>query len=75
MCIDITVNEYKYVNKIALNHAETTAAAPGFKSSNDKTKTKHELVSYLFELTYDLMLSAQSHVSQNPGFESFTGQF
>lgn len=29
----------------------------------------------LIELTCGLMLSSQSNVSQNPGFESFTGNF
>ena len=40
----------------------------------EMTKTKYDCLAYLFELCYDLMLSAASNVLQNPGFEAFTGQ-
>jgi hypothetical protein len=33
------------------------------------------LVGYLFELCYDLALSPNDNVSQNPGFETFIGEF
>jgi hypothetical protein len=32
------------------------------------------LVGYLFECCYDLLISPNRNVSQNPGFESFVGQ-
>ena len=34
-----------------------------------------DLVSYLFELCYDLCLSRHNNISQIPGFEKFIGQF
>jgi hypothetical protein len=33
------------------------------------------LVGFLFECCYDLAISPSRNVSQNPGFESFVGQF
>ena len=50
------------------------SATQAVKNSSDPTKTKCDCLVYLFECCYDLMLSAASNVSQNPGFESFTGQ-
>ena len=42
------------------------------KHSKDPVKVKYNCVAYLFELCYDLMLSAASNVSESPGFETFT---
>jgi len=50
------------------------AASNAIKYSSNPTRTKYNCLAYLFECCYDLMLSAASNVSQNPGFESFTGQ-
>ena len=36
---------------------------------------KVEMVSYLFELCYDLCLGKQDNISSSPGFEKFLGQF
>ena len=36
---------------------------------------KHILVPYLFECCYDLLLSKNHNVSNNPGYESITGQY
>ena len=44
------------------------------KNSSDRTKTKYDCLAYLFELCYELLLSAASNVSQNPRFEAFPGQ-
>ena len=34
-----------------------------------------EVISYLFELGYDLALSPENNVSRSPGFESILGIF
>ena len=41
---------------------------------SDLIKVKYDCVAYLFELCYNLMLSAASNISHNPEFEMFTGQ-
>ena len=50
------------------------AVSNTIKNSSNPTSTKYDCIAYLFELCYDLMLSAASNISQNPGFEAFTGQ-
>ena len=42
---------------------------------NEIQMAKFDLVSYLFELVYDLCLGKQDNVSSSPGFEKFIGQF
>ena len=44
------------------------------KISSDPTKTEYDCFAYLFELSYDLLLSVASNVFQTPGFEAFTGK-
>ena len=41
----------------------------------DLVNAKLEMVSYFFELAYDLCLSPQDNVSQSPGFEKYIGQY
>ena len=36
---------------------------------------KLEMVAYLFELVYDLMIAESENVSGNPGFETFIGYY
>ena len=51
------------------------AAASTSNKSKEPIKMKHNCLSYLFKLYYDLLLSDLSNISNNPGFESFTGQY
>ena len=51
------------------------AASATIKNNSDnEIDVLHDSVAYLFECCYDLMLSAASNVSVNPGFERFAGQ-
>ena len=43
---------------------------PGSRNTSDKQLV---LIGYFFELGYELMLSPNQDVSENPGFESFLG--
>ena len=43
---------------------------PGCRDVRDKQLV---LIGYFFELGYELMLSPNQDVSENPGFESFLG--
>ena len=41
---------------------------------SDLTHKKQTIVAYLFEVCYDLLLSAESNVSNSPGYESIINQ-
>jgi hypothetical protein len=47
----------------------------GQVKGNEFVDIQLDLVSYLFELCYDLCLSRHNNISQSPGFEKFIGQF
>ena len=63
-----------HITALTSSFFDFTAASHTIQNSNDQMDTKHNCVAYLFELCYDLLLSAVSNVSVNPGFEKFTLQ-
>ena len=63
-----------HITALTSSFFDFTAASHTIQNSNDQMDTKYNCVAYLFELCYDLLLSAVSNVSVNPGFEKFTLQ-
>ena len=47
----------------------------GFRCASNQQERQLEMLAYLFELTYDLMLSNRDNVSRSPGFETCIGVF
>ena len=64
--IDLFMHYNKFCWKVVLNT---------IKYSSNPTGTKYNCLACLYECCDDLILLAASNVSQNPGFESFAGQY
>ena len=65
------INDEQYFN---YESAKSYLNSTSLRNEN-VTTAKKNLISYLFECCYDVMLSNEHNVSESPGFESIVKQY